>query len=1340
MTLTDRRFKVLSIIAASALLLFAVGLVYTSAVRNADAARPADFGLREGDTVSAAGSDDPDVYIVNDAGFKRLFLNPVIFGFYGHLGGFANVKSISPATRDAFPTSGLFRKDGDQKVYGVETTGEDTGVLHWVNTTGAQAAVDDPDFFKKVFIINDNEFNWYAKGADYTSVSQVPSYARATTPGATPLPSTGTSVSVSAGSMPTGSVLPKGANSVTVGNFVFTAPSSGAITVSGLTVKRSGVGSVSDISNAYVYDGANRLSSGRTFNTSTNTTTFSLNVAVPAGTSKTLTLQISLATGATASSSHSFSLESASAVNATGAIVSGSFPISTGTFTVSGTSAGTLTLTKTGSISNPRVGDREAKVSEFTLAASTEDALLSLITMTQGGNIANSALTNFKLKQSGTTVATASAIASNSRLALVFSPTFRIERGNSRIFELYADVAGRSADTVIFYVEEQGDLQATGGTFGTGMTSTVTAMDTTGEAHTLTLQGGQFTINWQGPSSRNISNTSSDVTVWEGTIFTANNVEVRNWRVRIQDTNATDPDLADASATAAVQDVKIWNADTNVVIAGPKELTAGANNQSEILVFADTVNLAASTTTKIKITLDVRNTPASSTITLLASLNAFEANDIKNTDSNVFLTPATDVSPNSAVPGQNQTVTAGTLTVATAPSPTDNTIVKGSSEKEASAFNLTAGSGDRIKVTNVVVTGGLSDADDNVYEGTAAQLQALVLSLKLMDGATQLGQTKSFSTSSTATFDNLNLFIEASQTKKLSVVITTNNSASLLSSNSDFLRFSIETSGVTSVDSEGNTVTPSGIPTNSTEGAGDTVVTVASAGTLNASLAPTPANPASGLFTAGTTDRVLSAYKFEAINDSFFVKKFVLLPYVAGANGAGSNDRISTLQVRYKNQAGATVLQSVGLSGTSNNVDVSANPMYVPQNGSANLEVLGSFAQFTILDGTEAENITFALKASDATNNQATGAGSNSDVTAFATSDLVGNRHNVNRTVLTAAKGTGTPENALRSRSASQNVASYRFTAASNSNAFFRGSRKAIDGATTSWAATGTGAPATSATAVSGTSSISSTEDGVSAANDHFDFDFGASAGLTAYNRMSFWIRSSAAKAVGDMGISVSSTRDATDTGSLDGLGTVDLNNVDLSAALTAAQWQFQDFAVTTSATSRFVTFNIKANPDNAAVILVDDLRFYNDNIAATVAGNFAAATAINGLTFDLKDSAGTIRAYGAYTGTGGGAGSTGTVTLIPGLNTDVTAITTYSDVEVDSTGATYDLVANTNTLMAADTTANENLSVTVQTGTVTSAGNFRWYDNSDTAGSNNIAGITVISPTSTTLDFSNNY
>ncbi len=146
-----------------------------------DPANLAKYGLKEGDLIGAVDFGDSDVYIVNAQGYKRLFLNPVIFSFYGHLGGFSKVKHVSIAARDAFPTSGLFQncEGSDLKVYGVEVTGEDIGIFHWMNMSGAQAASQDSEFFKKVFCINTQESNWYAKSStDFTAVANLPAYKR----------------------------------------------------------------------------------------------------------------------------------------------------------------------------------------------------------------------------------------------------------------------------------------------------------------------------------------------------------------------------------------------------------------------------------------------------------------------------------------------------------------------------------------------------------------------------------------------------------------------------------------------------------------------------------------------------------------------------------------------------------------------------------------------------------------------------------------------------------------------------------------------------------------------------------------------------------------------------------------------------------------------------------------------------------------------------------------------------------------------------------------------------------------------------------------------------------
>jgi len=129
-------------------------------------ARPEDYGLKEGDLIRAQG--DFDIFIINQHGYKRLFLNPAIFNMYGHLGGWKAVKTVTPQVRDAFITSNYYRYIDSPKVYYLAVTGGDTGMLQWVNITG-ESFLSQGGKPESIFIINKSEFNWYPKGADKTS-------------------------------------------------------------------------------------------------------------------------------------------------------------------------------------------------------------------------------------------------------------------------------------------------------------------------------------------------------------------------------------------------------------------------------------------------------------------------------------------------------------------------------------------------------------------------------------------------------------------------------------------------------------------------------------------------------------------------------------------------------------------------------------------------------------------------------------------------------------------------------------------------------------------------------------------------------------------------------------------------------------------------------------------------------------------------------------------------------------------------------------------------------------------------------------------------------------------
>lgn len=178
--------------------------------------RPEVFGLREGDIIGAFG--DVDIFIVNQYGFKRLFLNEKIFALYGHL-RYENVLHVPASTRDTFFTSNIYRncETQDERIWFMEQRTADVGVLHHVAMTGEQAVAQDPNFFKRVFCINSKEETLYIHSAyDYISLAQIPDYKPLiiSTPTPTPRPSPTPTISPTPTTSPTGSTSPTPSSSI----------------------------------------------------------------------------------------------------------------------------------------------------------------------------------------------------------------------------------------------------------------------------------------------------------------------------------------------------------------------------------------------------------------------------------------------------------------------------------------------------------------------------------------------------------------------------------------------------------------------------------------------------------------------------------------------------------------------------------------------------------------------------------------------------------------------------------------------------------------------------------------------------------------------------------------------------------------------------------------------------------------------------------------------------------------------------------------------------------------------------------------------------------------------
>ena len=988
--LSQKALRVVATLTAVATILSLSGFVVLAPL-GTSAAVPSDYGLTEGNTISAAGSSDPDVYIVNDWGYKRLFLNPVIFGMYAHLGGFANVKNVTATARDAFPTSGLFRVDGTEKVYGVEVNGEDTAVLHWVNTSGAQAVADDSNFFKKVFVINQTEFNWYNKGSDYTSVNQVPNYARV--PGSTPTPVAG-NLSVSlASDTPGATTVTTNAQGVNYLKFRL----SGTGTVNTITIKRTSAGSVNDFDNVYLYEGAKRLVDGKSLTSSTGEVTFNMGSFTVSGT-RDLTVVGDLS--ATAGNVDSFQV---TAMGLYAGSVSG-LPISGNNITVSGAVSGTLTQTKVGSIASPNAGAANVQLSEFKLAADTEAASIKRMQVLQGGTVKPSDLTNLRLTTG--TNSWSGTIDSAGKIVFDMGSGFTIAKGNNAIFKIYGDVAGKKAETVALYFESVTDILAIGDQYGFGVAVTLsTSLDDATNTHVLTLQGGILTVTFNGPTASDIGTATDDTVFLKYTMAAASNIEVKKTRLMLSLDLAGDgtwDNLGAASMSSGfsdLDDIKIVNEDTNTVVAGPvdgssfiTDLATGnpSGTSATLYQFTDTFDMSAGQTMKFKVTADLKtantrtgtdieaNSKVAISLENYADADYLGVSYLKYAGTTTALA-ATDIVPNANIHGATMTVKSSSLTLGLSANPADSTAVKGQQNVEAVGITFTAANASALKVTDITLTGYSLDSASGTFDaGSTGDIGSMVASVALYEKesgtviATSPSANNLAATAGTLVYNNLNWNIPAGQTKTLLVKA---NLLNLAAPTKHWFGFDIvNTTDVTAVDSSNNTVNAANEDRNG--GASiTTAVNVVDAGYLFVTEHDdSPSKQKNSLYW-GQTGVTVSQFKLRSTNEAFLVDKIT----VDSADATDAKNNVAAVYLEYKNEAGTTVTTSAQPLDSNASTSFSfsgTNRPYVPKDSytvvSVKIDTIGTYAA----GATSGVDFAMNFDGSAAAAFEATGAGS----------------------------------------------------------------------------------------------------------------------------------------------------------------------------------------------------------------------------------------------------------------------------------------------------------------------------------------------------------------------------
>ncbi len=876
-----------------------------------------------GDLIKASG---PAVYYY--AADSKRYVFPNEKTYFSWFMDFSAVRTISDTELASIliggnvsirPGSKLVKIQTDPKVYAV-TLG---GVLHWVESEAiatslfganwAQRVVDVPDSFfvnytigssistpvhpnaslvtyagnSARYVVWDGMKRLIASDAVFASngfnpanvITTTISYSNGTDlagregiladviyfPGGVVVPPVvGGSLSVSlASDTPAAATVPKNAASVQLAKYNVTAGSADAL-ITGLHIRRIGVGATSDFSNVYLYDGnGTRLTTGRTINSSTNIVEFNgLSITVPAGQTSSLVMVGDFSTPSTTGGQHAFEISDAASVVITGSgTVSGSFPVRGNVFTVGTISAGRLDVLKGTTPTNPNIGAMNAEISNFKLTANTNDIEVRRITLLQAGSVSNTDLTDLNLFQGTTKVASVGALVGD-KIVLTFSPAYVIPNGTTKTFSLQSKIAGRSGRTIKTYVEYTTDVYAVDRLYNSGAAIDIATNGTFDGSSTgtkyieVTTQGGQLTVSFNGPTTGNIAKGNQDVVLYKFSLASPDNtLELRNINFSIRGNTPADM-IKGSGGTEYFRDIKIKDLDTGATWMGPTSIPSGCVSGSNgsttacLITLSDSRNITAGQILNLGITADLYNGAEDAANefyldgnnqykvvlgdgALAVSGAIFGSSDVRVVSTGEFL--GTDkIVPNTSISGNLQTVKSSSLAVSLAASPSASTAVKKQSNIPSVGFVFTAGDQSDIALKTVKLT-GVGSLEGTVYAVTTTA--AVVTSCALFDGDVQVGLSQSPDTTlGTMNITNMNVSIPRGTSKTIVAKCTAD---STVDGSLDYYAIGIVTAAndVTAEDQEANQVTPT-LSTQVTSNGGVTPVliqTVRSGGTLTVS-------------------------------------------------------------------------------------------------------------------------------------------------------------------------------------------------------------------------------------------------------------------------------------------------------------------------------------------------------------------------------------------------------------------------------------------------------------------------------------------------------------------------
>ncbi len=498
-------------------------------------------------------------------------------------------------------------------------------------------------------------------------------------------------------------------NAAPIVKFVFSNGTGSAVNVNTLKLTRTGIAADGDINNLFLYDGVTKLAEL----SSVSTKVFSFNSSaglftIPANSSKAIWVGVNMAVATSGPNTVGFSINASSDVvlgNATSA--GGSFPINGNQFaTAFITDLGYINLTNTTTF--PATIDPKPEAQElwrFTATANSQKMNLKRIVMTVVGTTSPGDIQDLALSVGGVQVGAVAQIGIDNKVVFDWSATpYTLLSGQNKVFVLSGKVVKGTGRAVKFTIRSTADFVSTDTNYNAdtapllaGAALTVVDPDSSGDG--TNINNGSLTISRSANSpAGNIASDALDVPLARFD-YRANGEDIKVSYVRVSVNNSENTTLDDGKlyfngSQVGTTDDSVADATDNVFSLGntviiPAGTTGVFEYRANIQVAATGTGLAADGT-------------------VVVSLSAGTSGDAIGQISLTSLTP-------SASTGQTLTVKTGTLTQSTNSSfPSATTVntsgVVGATNVKVASLILTAGSGESVNVTQVVLGDDPGDA------------------------------------------------------------------------------------------------------------------------------------------------------------------------------------------------------------------------------------------------------------------------------------------------------------------------------------------------------------------------------------------------------------------------------------------------------------------------------------------------------------------------------------------------------------------------------------------------------------------------------------------------------